>query len=170
MHKTIAVHAQFAKVIGCMHCTREHHDGNLLRDALENVPQPGYVGPNYRQSDVLLVGQNPGVPSDLVNDDQIYTAALRSLRDNPTGEEYEKLSRSLENVIQGWPVHNNYFPLAACGFTLNDIAYCNLVRCRTQANRTPNRSLVTRCVDQHFDRWIGWLEPQVAVFIGKMGF
>ena len=128
------------------------------------------MGANYRQSGVLLVGQNPGVASDLVNDDQIYTAALRSLGDNPTSEEYEKLSRSLENVIQGWPVHNNYFPLAACGLTLNDIAYCNLVRCRTQANRTPNRSLVTRCVDQHFDRWIGWLEPQVVVFIGKMGF
>lgn len=166
MHKTIVVHAEFAKVIACKHC----YGGNLLRDDQENVPQPGYVGSNYIRSRVLLVGQNPGIPSDLVDGDQIYTAALRSLRDNPTGEEYEKLSRLLENVIQGWPVHNNYFPLADCGLTLKDIAYCNLVRCRTLANRTPNKSLVTNCVDQHFDRWIDWLDPLVVVFIGKWAF
>ncbi len=167
MNKTIVVHAQFAKVIACTRCTKERHDGNLLRDAQENVPQPGYVGANYDQSRVLLVGQNPGVPNDLVEGDQIYTAALRSLRDSPTDQEYEKLMNLLENVIQGWRVHNNYFPLTECGLTLNDIAYCNLVRCRTQANRTPNRSLVANCVDQHFDRWIGWLQPRVVVFIGK---
>ena len=115
----------------------------------------------------MLVGQNPGVPNDLVEGDQIYTAALRSLRDNPTDEKYEKLTKLLGNVIQRWPVHNNYFPLDACELTLRDIAYCNLVRCRTEGNSTPNRSLVANCVDQHFGRWLGWLAPRVVVFIGK---
>ena len=38
--------AEFAKVIACQAGSRQTNR-NLLRDADENVPQPGYVGMNY---------------------------------------------------------------------------------------------------------------------------
>jgi hypothetical protein len=48
---------EFARIISCVACSRGT-DNSILRDAYENVPQPGYVGENYRNHRVALVGQN----------------------------------------------------------------------------------------------------------------
>ena len=76
-------HLEFAKVIKCTKCTRAT-DKNLLRDAVENVPQPGYIGARYTRAGLLLVGQNPAVPpANLVAMDKNYTAKLRAVREAP---------------------------------------------------------------------------------------
>jgi hypothetical protein len=161
------MHAEFSKVIGCEKCTVETCR-HLLRDSMENVPQPGYVGSDYSKTKVLLVGQNPGVSKlSLESLDHSYAAALRLLRDDPTREHYTQLNEVLQDCIPQWPVRKNYFPLEECGLTLNEIAYCNLVRCRTSGNERPNKELARNCVAEHFDRWLSLLAPRVVVFIGK---
>lgn len=165
-------HIEFARIISCDRCTSAT-DPNLLRDGGENVPQPGYIGPRYRTSRVLLVGQNPAVdqnpaiPKSLTESDRIYTAALRILRDDPTVQRYKELSAVLRTFIPKWPIHGNYFPLEESGLSLEDIGYFNIVRCRTSSNATPNDSLATKCVDAHFIRWLELLAPKVVVFVGK---
>lgn len=160
-------HVEFARVISCTRCKQSDYP-NLLRDDLENIPQPGYIGSRYRISRVLLIGQNPkSEPGHLDEEDRIYTSALRILRDNPTAENYRSLSAILRTFIPKWPVCGRYFPLEESGLTLDDIAYCNIVRCRTTEDIAPSDSLASECIEEHFDRWLTKLEPKVVVFIGK---
>ena len=157
---------EFAKVITCKAC--DHYtDHNLLRDTEENIPQPGYVGPDYWKRRVLLVGQNPGTPKTLAEQDKPYTRALRQLAQVPTQENFQELSIVLKQFIPKWPVHGNYFPLQAAGLSLDDIAYFNVVRCRTSADARPGSGSVRNCLNSHFTRWLDLLSPRVVVFIGK---
>ena len=165
MH-TISWSAEFAKVISCTACSRAT-DSNILRDAGENVPQPGYVGENYWKHRVALIGQNPGTPKKLEFQDRPYTAALRLLRDTPDETKYQELHAVLKEFIPQWPVHGNYFPLAEAGLSLQDIAYFNVVRCRTGGDAKPGAITVGSCLQNHFGRWLDNLAPRVVVFIGK---
>lgn len=169
MHGAVEWHTEFARVIGCTRCSIAT-DGNLLRDAEENLPQPGYVGARYDASRVLLVGQNPATPKKLADRDRTYTAALRALRKEASPDRYAHLASVLRDFIPQWPVHRHYFPLAECGLTLDDIAYLNLVRCRTAKDKAPKRALVAQCNAEHFNRWVRALAPRVVVFIGKWAF
>lgn len=156
--------AEFARIIRCTLCPPGR---SLLRDDFENVPQPGYVGRRYAETGVLLVGQNPGTPKRLDAADKPYTLALRRLRDEPTIERYAELRAVLDEFIPRWPVHGSYFPLAECGLSLDQIAYCNVVRCRTPSDKTPSEGVAKTCAGHHFARWITLLRPNVVVFIGK---
>lgn len=112
----------FSDVIRCARCSNAQCS-RLLRDDAENVPQPGYVGANYRSTRLLLVGQNPGVGTvGLEVPNRIYTAALRSLGQHPDHATFSVLAEVLENFVPTWPVHGSYFPLAECGLSLQDIA------------------------------------------------
>lgn len=159
-------HSEFVRVLTCELCTQAT-DSRLLRDNGENVPQPGYIGSQYESSGVLLVAQNPGIPKKLSGQDLHYTAALRALRDEPTVQRYQELSAVLKAFIPLWPVQNHYFPLAESGLTLEDIAYCNIVRCRTNGDGKPRALLTRQCLDEHFTRWLNILNPEVVIFIGK---
>ena len=140
----------------------------LLRDKLENLPQPGYIGSNYKSTRLLLIGQNPAIcPLTKKIKDLIYMTALSCLAKNQTRENYEKLYRILLDFIPEWPVQRNYFPLEECGLNLEDIAYCNVVRCRTVNNRKPNVTLTHNCIKEHLFGFIDLVDPLVIVFIGK---
>lgn len=166
METICALSARFADVVACTRCTLAT-DPKLLRDDLENVPQPGWVGPNFHQVRLLLVGQNPAVPGALEASDRPYTQALRHLRDHPDEQRYGELVQVLRPFIPRWPVHSHYFPLEACGLTLEDIAYCNVVRCRTLGNSKPGVRLSANCIDAHFTTWLRELRPRAVVFVGK---
>src|SRR5947209_9798297 len=102
---------EFAKIVACSACSASEFPF-LRRDGMENVPQPGYVGPGYRESRVLLVGQNPAMPPErLAAADRPYTAALRGVRDHPTADKLAVLEAVLTDFLPKWPVHEKYFPL-----------------------------------------------------------
>jgi len=156
----------FANVIACHQCVVREGSG-LLRDDFENVPQPGFVGSNYLRKRVALAGQNPGVcPPRFAVRDAEYTRSLRDLRDDPSAQTIKTLDSVLSRFVPEWPVHGNYFPLEECGLTLDEIAYFNVVRCRTHRNSVPGRHAVNNCM-HHFKRWVEILQPNVVVFIGK---
>jgi hypothetical protein len=81
----IGWHVEFAKIIACELCTFEDNP-NLLRDSGENVPQPGFVGDNFAQSRVMLIGLNPGTLKSLAEADQPSTVIglTRDPRFHPT--------------------------------------------------------------------------------------
>lgn len=117
MKQSVDWPTEFTRVISCCACTQATHS-KLLRDSVESVPQPGYIGPHYMRKRVLLTGQNPGTPKTLTEAEQIlHNGALRALRDEPNDANYKKLSLVLQEFIPKWPVHGNYFPFRECGLT-----------------------------------------------------
>jgi len=140
----------------------------LLRDKQLNPPQPGYIGKSYEKHRLLLIGQNPGIcPPSMIAKDTMYMRALIDLANNPTQGNYQALYRILLDFIPEWPVQRNYFPLKECGLGLEDIAYCNVIRCRTVNNTKPNASLTNNCIKEHLLDFIDLIDPLVIVFIGK---
>ena len=158
---------EFARVISCHLCTAAG-DRTILRDQTFNLPQPGYVGRNYFKTRVLLVGQNPGVSSErFTEQDILYARALTAVAETPSLDTMERLLDVLDTIIPTWPVTDNYFPLSDCGLALQDIAYLNLVRCRTNRNAAPSDMMVSTCLANHFLCWLDWLGPRVVICIGK---
>lgn len=159
--------SHFVSVLQCTHCDNSNCK-NLLRDAQENLPQPGYIGANYFSKRVLLVGQNPGVSTAALSQpDGIYTSALRVLRDHPSMDSWSGLRDALINFVPLWPVTGRHFPLRESELSLEDIAYCNLVRCRTIGNATPSAKMTGNCASLNFRHTLDILEPVAIVFIGK---
>ena len=158
---------EFAKVISCDYCSRQGFP-KLLRDDTFNLPQPGYIGSNYKNTGVLLVGQNPGVSPDRFSvQDRKFADAQIAVRDSANAASYGGMKNVLDGIMPTWPVVTKHFPLAECGLQLDDIAYVNVVRCRTHNNGTPGTKIIQACVSNHFVRWLDWLQPRVVVCIGK---
>ena len=93
--------------------------------------------------------------------------AVRQLGDAPSAESLAHFRTVVRAYAEDWPITRAHFPLQQCGLTLDDIAYCNVVRCRTKKDAAPGPRLVGACVSTHFERWLDLLEPQLVVFIGR---
>ena len=159
--------AEFRTVISCAQCDVVTCQ-NMLRDEGGNVPQPGYIGASYFGKRVFLVGQNPGISTKLfANEDRSYTQALRNVRDQSVVDSWQVLQETLQRFVPQWPVSGKYFPLVECDLTYDEIAYCNLVRCRTIGNAAPTMSMISNCGRVHFTHWLDMLKPKAVVFIGK---
>ena len=169
--------SEFSTVISCVICTTDTCK-NLLRDDAENIPQPGFIGGNYNQKRVMLVGQNPAITKSqqALEADKPYTKALRRLRDDPSEESLASFLKIARGFMPSWRVHQDYFPLHECRVSLDDLAYLNVVRCRTERfnhkkqkmeDTRPNRQVAETCVTTHFTRWVKLLEPRVIIFLGK---
>lgn len=177
-HKVWSV--EFAKVIACSQCSI-HTCKNLLRDSEENIPQPGFVGRDYDTKRVLMVGQNPAITKSdaALASDRPYTAELRKLRDFTTEKNLRSLLKVARGFMPGWRVHQDYFPLKECGLTLDQLAYTNIVRCRTARfnpkkkkleDTPPNRCVAEQCTTLHFTQWVDLLKPSVIIFLGKYAY
>ena len=157
---------EYRRVIKCAVC-QQAGERALLRDDVFDLPQPGYVGNNYAHTRVLLVGRNPGVSRDrFAIQDGRYAELLVAVRDGTSGQAMEELQALLEEIIPTWPVHGRHFPLSECGLALADIAFLNLVRCRTRNDKPPSTGMVRNCL-RHFVRWLDMLKPRVVVCVSK---
>ena len=150
---------EFARVISCDYCSRAGFP-KLLRDDYINLPQPGYIGSNYRNTRGLLVGQNPAVDNEPEHAD-----AFTALRENPSSSSLRKLKAVQDRLMPGWRFIGG-FPFDRCGLRLNDVAFTNVVRCRVEVT-PPGKGITKACIDNHLVRWLDWLEPRVVVCIGK---
>lgn len=158
--------AVFFRILSCERCD-QRTCRKILRDCSDNLPQPGFIGPRFEERRVLLVGQNPGVStSRQTSNDQKYHQALRRLRAEASSESWDELLRVLLAIIPTWPVNGNYFPLEEAELDLEQISYCNLVRCRTEKNSPPSVGMVQNC-NEYFCTWLDLLKPRVVIFIGK---
>jgi len=134
------------------------------------MPQPGFIGRRYAQTGLVLAGQNPGVsPPHFASHDAEFMRALRKLQDMQTPQVMSELRQVLHAFVPKWPIHCKYFPLKECGLELDDIAYFNVVRCRTVKNSAPGKGVIVNCL-KHFERWVDLLHPKVLIFLGKWAF
>lgn len=157
----------YCRVLECERCSRS----KVLRDSFENIPQPGYIGRNYEKYRVLLIGQNPGIcPPRMKNKDLVYMEALRNLWIHKDNSSYDKLYQTLLQFIPDWPVQKKFFPLYECDLGLEDICYCNIVRCRTFDNKIPSIGTTQNCINEHLIKFIDGIVPKVIVFIGKWAY
>lgn len=161
------VASEFAKVVKCDVCARSRYP-KLLRNDSFDLPQPGYIGTNYRNTGVLFVAQNPGISHDYSNARDMELAnALIAVTEDEDAQAAANVKNILDRIMPAWKVFNDYFPLADCGLRLDDIAYTNIVRCRTVNNSTPGVQIARTCIASHFIGWVDWLKPRVVVCIGK---
>jgi uracil-DNA glycosylase len=155
---------KFLNVLNCDACLAKH----VLRDDMFNLPQPGYVGTNYQKTRILFVGQNPGV-SKFPEEDKTYARYLNNLKKNRNDKAYDELNRFLLEFIPQWMSIKRYSPLEACGLEQDDIAYINLVRCRTAGNAPPAKLVVDFCL-RHFAELLDVLQPAAVVCLGKFAY
>ena len=159
--------SKFARVVKCDVCFRSSYP-KLLRDDSFNLPQPGYIGTNYKNTRVLLVGQNPGRSHDYSNaSDEEFASALIAVKKDENAQAVNKVRNILDRIMPTWDIFKTYFPLADCGLRLDDIAYTNIVRCRTEENAKPGVRIARTCISKHFIPWLDWLEPRFVLCMGK---
>jgi uracil-DNA glycosylase len=158
------------RVLRCTACESSHRTG-VLRDRAENIPQPGYVGKSYTHSGVAFVGQNPAIcPDRLSNEAQPYMGALKMLHDNPSLQSLDRFRKAMEDFSPSWTLFQRYLPLSDCGLQLDQIAYFNVVRCRTFRNTPPRISPTRTCTERHLRDWLKCLRPKCVIFLGKWGY
>ena len=110
---------EFSRVISCDYCARNNYP-KLLRDDSLNLPQPGYIGSNYENTRVLLVGQNPGSPSDPSAHDREFTEAQMALRDKADVRSLTRHKSVLDRIMPKWAVVRITFRLrnVVCSLTI----------------------------------------------------
>jgi len=127
-----------------------------FRHKFDEIPQPGFVGFNYRRGGILFVGINPGSakPSLGLDYDNLILygqlAGLGMVMEEDI-ENIEKRFDALNGFLLGFRVEHGFFKqllgafLTPLDITLNDVAYINLLKWRTEE---------TRNLDEYFD--ISW--------------
>jgi len=120
----------------------EHPDlGQWLRDERDTdiLPQPGYVGANYRPGGTLLVAQNPGMfrGSRLDADDDPYYTALTNMKEAVPDKiaAFHNLNRVYAAVAPYWHYYKKVLKpvFDALKLTLPDVAHINLVKWRSKS-------------------------------------
>jgi len=155
------------EVINCNACSGCGKSA-ILRDETFNVPQPGFVGSAYTEKRVMFIGQNPGVsPERSRTDDTRLAELLLELAKDPGTEPYAELRAFLADFMDKWAITQRYLPLRSFGLSLDEIAYLNVVRCRTRQNIAIPKAMTARCAQLHLERWLDTLQPKVVVFLGK---
>lgn len=96
-----------------------------------------------------------------------YTAALRALRDRPEEAAYVESSRATGTFMREWSIFQRQVRLDDLGLAREEVAYLNVVRCRTRSDRAPSRRMLATCTDRHLARWLALLAPRAVVFLGE---
>lgn len=147
----------------------------LNRDhGLDKLPQPGLVGAHYRPGGILLLGQNPGndrTGKGLSREDCHQYPLLEQLRDAPDTASALTASRDLmstliSEVMPTWPIMRNVcLPLLALlRLELQDVAYINLVKFRT--NTSKFKTAIYKASWNLTSRQIELLEPKYIIALG----
>ena len=161
-----AIINNFKAIINCRQCSGIN---NILCDDNFNLPQPGYVGKNYAQKRVLLIAQNPGdcqPGHKLFDQAQTYARIIKQFSDDIDKKQFDLLNDFLAKFIPTWPLFNK-IPLNEAGITINDIAYINLIHCRTFQNKSVPVKCARNCIETHFMNTLNVLKPNVVISLGK---
>jgi hypothetical protein len=138
----------------------------------DRIPQPGYVGPDYRPGGLVFVSMNPGggrteEPSE--RDLRQYDA-LQRLRD--CGEQdalasFMALARVLQEIMPTWKVYKVFVEpvLRYSCKEFSSVAYLNLLKWRTKESNGL-RTLYKLSWEDHTKAQIGLLQPSMVIAIG----
>ncbi len=151
-----------------------------LDPAFANMPQAGYLGPDYQNSAhrVLVLGKNPagGPDGDQANDDKHYPLLLKIV-DQPSLKEF---GIDLQCLYSRWAPLKTLNLEKNVGLKLSEIAYSNQILCRSDNHHSDtNRGLIgcnrwsdirpiyVSCFHNRLLQLIQILEPNHIVVLGK---
>ncbi|MBP2315473.1 uracil-DNA glycosylase family protein [Azospirillum soli] len=163
-------HAILRQVAVCQHrsaCLRDC--GTMIR---ERPPSPDYIGPRY--AGLVIVGANPGngsTGSRKANDDHMERLMQR------VGEEadvaaFQALMRFLPVSMQGWQQVVTSKHREILGFDIEEIAYINVVKCKT-SNASANPAdtvgdrVLRRCWQTYTAHQLRLLRPTHVIGLWK---
>lgn len=156
----------FCRIINCRDCIGMDR---ILCDNQFNLPQPGYIGVNYPKRKILLIAQNPGICKSyhkLFPQAKKYADLILTFQKSPDKNSFYDLNNFLADFIPQWPIYQK-FPGSEAGIFIEDIAYINLVHCRTKDNQPVPKQATYNCIEAHFEMVLDLLQPKVAIVLGK---
>jgi hypothetical protein len=138
----------------------------------DRIPQPGYVGPNYRAGGLVFVSMNPGGgrTEEPTERDLRQYDALKRLRD--CGEQealasFMVLARVLQDIMPTWKIYRIFVEpvLRYSGRDLSSVAYLNLLKWRTKKSSGLD-TLYRLSWEDHTRMQIELLQPSMVIAIG----
>jgi hypothetical protein len=135
------------------------------------VPQFGFVGAQFRQHGVLLLGINPGNGPDknITPADAKMMPALKAFAASPTDRAFSVAQSAYLQVCESWPVWDRHCLaiLVALGLSANDIAYSNALPWRTASKSAFGPFTSERAATLYAGPLVQELSPRVVVAVGK---
>ena len=145
---------------------RRHARGD---DALA---QPGYVGRGYRPGGVVFIGANPGGAKlkNVVTDGQqnrFLRALKRAGSEAESIDAFEALTAHLATAMRGWRLPQVAVNPVIAGTKIGfeDIAFINIVKWRTNAEKVPTSALHASW-DFGTAQQVKLLRPSIIVALG----
>ena len=132
-------------------------------------PAPDYLGPRYRG--LVIVGANPGIANsgDFEVGDTKRDLLMSRMTKSNSASTYNELTSFLASYMGTWKnnLSNDWFR-NFLGYEIEEIAYVNLVKCRTfNTGSNPRRvvgdGITRRCWNEHTSRQISALNPDYVV-------
>ena len=137
------------------------------------LAQPGFVGRRYKRGGIVFIGANPGgagvsqLKSDRVQNELL--GKLGSATGSACFDAFEKLMNHLRVAMpEDWRIYNVCVPpvLEGTGYTVDDIAFLNLVKWRTRAERLTG-AVVRASWEFQTQQQVAALRPRVIVGLGR---
>lgn len=161
------IRTAFTRIVTCdrLQSCRASFPG-LSRDY---TPQPGFVGSRYAVHRVVLLAQNPGhasqaghVPGETEMYRRLAAAAASSSK-----PDFDAAMTQLGQFMSTWPVIQRLKLRERFNLDLQDVAYFNLLKCKTVANKKPTLQLYETCAHQTSVPQLEALAPRFVLCLGK---
>lgn len=147
-------------------------DQLLDRNWGDRIPQPGYVGREYRRGGLVFVSMNPGGgPNQGLGENNLRQyRVLKDLRESsPTRAlaVFRELNDLLAEIMPKWKIYENFVlpVIQPARLTFSRVAYLNLLKWRTKKS-----SRLARLYDlswrDHTQAQFDLLKPNIVVAIG----
>ena len=137
----------------------------------DRLPQFGYVGSNYLQHRVLLLGINPGNGPRRCRspEDEIVMPALATFVTEQTPEAFAEAQRAYKSVCQGWAVWGRQCNelLVAAGLGPEDVAFSNALPWRTNSKSAFSPFVAAQAAALYVQPVVDELAPRIIVALGK---
>lgn len=171
-HKSLALHWRDTLLLDPEKIFGSEAERLLNRNWGDRVPQPGYVGPNYRPGGLIFVSMNPGGgPKEGLGDEDLRMyEALQRLRNCKTAQaikSFAALAHLLQAVMPTWKIYK-VFVAPVLEYSHSDfsaVAYLNLLKWRTKKSHSL-RSLYKLSWDNHTRQQVELLRPSTVVALG----
>jgi len=142
------------------------------RHYADAIPQPGFVGSNYRRGGILFIAMNPGGGADEHDfDGRLIYATLQHLRASDVearNAAFDQMNKTHQQIVPQWKICANFVsPVLKCtGQTLQDVAYINLLKWRTQKSSGLD-CLYGLSWDAHTHKQVEALAPGAVIAVGS---
>ena len=147
------------------------HNRSALVASDDLIPQFGYVGTQFDQSRVLLLGINPGNGNDLVRSRQDNTMmpALHRFAADVSITSFIQAQKAYKSVCQSWPIWRRHCSevIGAGKLSFEDIAYSNALPWRTASESNFDDAVGKKAAKNYVYPLIEELQPRVIIAMGK---